>query len=171
MDKTYITSIIIVLLIVYLSCYYVTKYNESYLLSGFWMADPEFCRSAEIDYFIVYIDEPSYFSTMRKCYVMMANEKGILINNVANISFMNNFNLNCLLPGKKEYKININWCDNETFDFFPLNQTVYFYPDCNKLIFSSDDVITAILYKNNIMSDYKNNAPDNLIDRDEFEEI
>jgi hypothetical protein len=45
------------------------------------------------------------------------------------------------------------WLEEDDFDFFPYKQELYYYPSVGKLIFSTEDKIYAVLYKDNFLSD------------------
>lgn len=141
-----------------------TRNNESTLLSGFWRANAEFCKEAQIDIFLIYIGDSSLFSNTYPGYILVKNDQGIIINDPIKINFSSDMDFSPSLCDCRNYIIKIDWEDNEEgYEFFPSEQEVFYYPKIGKLVFSAHDQVFAILYKDNSISDINNVLPDNVI--------
>ena len=143
-DKKLIIGLV-VLLISYI--YYLRTYEDS-ALSGFWKASPDFCDSAELVQFLLYISD-----SQDTGYILVQNDSGTIINTPVELSISAAL---CVTPYHAEervYDINIKWSDNEKYDFFPSTQTMYYYPRHNKLMFTVGDECYAVLYKDSNTSE------------------
>lgn len=155
-----ITSIIIILIVIVFTILlwgYNSRSLESNLLTGFWRADPEFCQEASLDHFILYFGDKSLLSNKRNGYVLIQNNEGIIINDLAEFNFSNNFNIKPIISNRCKYNININWYEKNDYEsFFPCNQILIYYPLLGKIILLDGDNIKAVLYKDYNMGDNKN---------------
>lgn len=155
-------GIIIIIVIIYLVLVFGSRKTESELMHGFWRADAEFCKSAELDAMIVYIADGSTVSMKRNGYLFAANSDGIILNNAITFKFSGIPSIN---PGRcesREYLVNIDWGEEEAPEFFPSQLDAFYYPNDGKLIFALEDTVHAILYKDYSMSDATNRIPKKL---------
>jgi hypothetical protein len=150
MKTNELIAVIIVYIIMIIFYSRVLEYKQ---LTGFWKADSEYCKSANIDLFVIYIS-PGYYN--RNSYILIKNEDGVIINNLVEITLIPKINsiINPIINKELVYNISINWLDDEIDeDIFPSKQELTIYPFMNKLILSNNEQTYAILYKDNIMSD------------------
>lgn len=138
-------SIVICLLIHIL----ISRYYESRLLSGFWVADYSFLEQSGLKMLSIMIDE-GFFT--KSCYIIMVNQNGILLNQASDVSFSSVQ----LVPWitTRHYHVEFD-LDAE---FFPNKQTATFYPYEGKLILYDGDTTTAVLYKDTSIGYYQDNA-------------
>jgi hypothetical protein len=144
----YITiSIVIIILIVYLS-YNVSTYEE--YMYGLYVADSDFCASAEISSMLIFIGEPlkGWFSTTRPCYIVICDD-------ITNQSFTINYRRGWGGPSIGEYNIN-SVIEFDSEDIFETNgESVTFSFDMTKgslKIFKGDNLYGK-LYKQADISD------------------
>jgi len=140
---------------------------ENNVLSGFWKADADFLQSADLLNMHLYIEPGNFFTTTREGYILATNINGIIINNPVKFTINSSALLNPILPYQRDlciYDINIDWLDDEEYDFFPSDQQIYLYTSNYKMYLAKDDEVYAILYRDHAMDDYSNVGPDNLKD-------
>ena len=150
MKSNELAAVIIVFLIIIIFYSRVLEYKQ---LTGFWKADTEYCKSANIELFVLYIS-PGYFN--RNAYILIKNDDGVIINNLVELSLRPKISsfINPIINKELIYNISIDWLDDKIDeDVFPSNQELTIYPYMNKLILNNDEQTYAILYKDNIMSD------------------
>lgn len=133
---------------------FTSRTMEDKLLKGFWRADPDFCKIAQLEMFVLYLgDNSNYLGHTRNGYLLSANEHGIILNNPITASFSTTFNL---LPGFatcKKYNLSIDWQENEpNNNAFPTDVQVAYYPKHGKLVMYDDDTVYAILWRDSQMS-------------------
>lgn len=149
----YLVGSFIVFMLVLMTFMYRT--SESNLMKGFWRADVEFCKKAELEMFLLYLgDNVSYTGNLRHGYLLAANSQGIILNNPIKLSLSGGKNL---LPGIatcKKYNATIDWLDTPLDDptAFPTEFQVEYYPRHGKLVLYRDDEVLASLWKDCQMS-------------------
>lgn len=149
-EAYYIIGLIIVFALVLLS--YTSRSLEDTCMKGFWRADPQFCKNAELELFIMYIgDNTSYVGNTRHCYLLAANTEGLILNNPAIVRFGSSMKLLPGLSTRKNYRCSIDWQDNPPDDpnAFPDECSVEYYPKHGKLVFYDKDSILVTLWKDN----------------------
>ncbi len=162
-------GVIMVCLILYICLWIQARYTESELLQGFWKADSDFCQETGLDLFIMYIG-PMNYMTHHNCYIIAKNEDGLIINDDATLKIYS-VCINPLVSNHKKYYACFEWTDEETdYEHFPKKQMIHYYPKQGKLIISKDDVVSAILYKDNDISDQMRITPEELEESDSDEE-
>ena len=163
---TVLGVVICILLFVYIVLVFNTRSTETSLLTGFWKGSADFCDNAGLRLFLIHIGECSTFSNTRPGYILIENGEGLIINNpvIFNLSGGNSFSPK--LCNSREYEVEIDWMGETGYDsFFPSIQTIHYYPECGKLVFTGDDgnndeQIYAILYKDFSISDIAQSVPD-----------
>jgi hypothetical protein len=130
------------------------------MMRGFWKADMEFCKNADLEFFMMYLgSNVSYAGNTRYGYMLAKNEDGIILNNPIKISFGTAFSLNPFMTFSKKYNASIDWQETEhNEDTFPSDVTVMYYPSHNKLVFYDKDTVYAILYKDAVLSCVESDA-------------
>ena len=145
---------IIVIVLIFMITVINVRYAENNLLKGFWKASNSFCQDSDIELILLYIsDETSIYPHKRTGYLLMKNADGILINNPLELILDDGFDISLGITNCRKWKAHINWLEEDDFDCFPCKQELYYYPSVGKLIFSSEDKIYAVLYKDNFLSD------------------
>lgn len=160
--------IVLILLVVFTLLVLNSRSVESCLIQGFWKGAPSFMQEAELDLFLIYFGENSTLSSKRQGYILMKNDNGLIINNPVEFSFSSGGSITPGICSCREYIVTIDWLGEEAPDFFPEEQELYYYPEHGKLVFSVDDTVFGVLYKDNIISDIDNNMPDS-VEQTEYE--
>jgi hypothetical protein len=165
--------VILIFLFLFVVVVFNTRSTENNLLTGFWKGSDDFTKQAGIDLFLVYIGGGSTMSCVRPGYILIKNNEGLIINNPVEFTFSCGKSINPRMCSCREYIINIDWLGEDSYDFFPSEQELYYYPCNGKLVFSSEDQIHAILYKDNNISDISSDTMPNLnrIDNEDAEDI
>jgi hypothetical protein len=143
--------IILIILFIVLISAVNSRSNETSLLTGIWTADADFCKKAEINCLIIKIDEPGWISNSRTGYILMQNDEGLIINNPVEFNLSLGISLNPKVCYCREYSVSIDWLDEDAPEFFPSDQTLYYYPSYGKLVFCTEE-IHAVVYKDNATS-------------------
>lgn len=141
----YIIGALIVFTIVLI--YLTKKYVYDANLKGFWKADPEFCKKAELEMFMLYLgDNISQIGHKRNSYWLAATDSGVILNNPAKLSFSASMS--------HSYDVSIDWLDSPPDDenAFPTECSLVYYPKYSKLVFYQNDEVLVILWKDNQMS-------------------
>ena len=68
----------IIITLIIIAIFYLRSI-ENALMKGFWKADIDFCETADLDMFILYIGESDYYNT--NGYLLAKNKAGIILNN------------------------------------------------------------------------------------------
>jgi len=146
-----IIAIIIVIIIILIFYSRIIEYKQ---LTGFWKASNDYCKSANLDLFVLYIS-PGYYN--RNVYILIKSEDGVIVNDMAELTLKPKISsfINPFINQEFKYDIDIKWLNENDIDGddFPSEQELTLYPYMNKLILSNDDKIFAILYKDGIMGD------------------
>jgi hypothetical protein len=146
-------GILIVIIIILIFYSRILEYKQ---LTGFWKASNDYCKSANLELFLIYFS-PGYYK--RNVYILIKSEDGVIVNDMAEIDLIPSITtiFNPIINKEFKYNINIKWINENEIDNedFPSEQELILYPYDNKLILNNDDKIFAILYKDNIMSDIK----------------
>jgi hypothetical protein len=153
MNYLYVVGAVIAFIIVL--CAFVARTCERTLMTGFWKANIDFCKSADLEMFMLYLgDNVSYVSDTRYGYIVAKTEEGIILNNPIKISLGNNFCLRPWFKPCKKYNASIDWQETEHIEEnFPSEVSVAYYPKHQKLVFYTNDNVHAILYKDNTLSE------------------
>jgi hypothetical protein len=163
--------IIIILLFLFTIQVFNTRAIESCLITGFWKGSPQFIADSGLQIFMIRIGEGSVLSGNRPGYILMVNKEGILINSPVEFCMSAGGSLRPGICPCREYSVTIDWLDNEEPEFFPSEQDIYYYPEAGKLVFTSDDNIMGVFYKDFIISDIKDSMPDDIPRKDTGEDI
>jgi hypothetical protein len=149
-----IQSILLVITIILITLVFHSRYVEASNMKGFWKADAEFCRSTELELFILYLGScENVISQSRFGYLLAKNYDGIIINNPVKIYFKNNMEILPYLTDCKKYKVKIDWQDIEhEEDTFPSELDLAYYPCNGKLVFYASDIVYTVLYKDHGLS-------------------
>lgn len=140
----------------------IARRQESILLSGFWMGSAEFCERSNLDLLAIYFDDPGVFSSSRTGYILMKNADGFILNNPFNIH-LRCWSFTPSVQRRITYRATITWIEDQEVDFFPAEQLLTYYPYDGKLVLHADDVVYALCYRDNQVSDTKD-APDCVAD-------
>lgn len=163
MDKIQISGIVIVVFLVFIYISYTINIRNQELcnFNGFYTSSPKFNQEAELDTFTLYINSTSMYDTDPNCYIFVQTDDEVIINHKVKMEIESGFM--SWVPFKRdmiETEIKFNWLDETRPVFFNSNQTLTYYPEFDKIVLSSGDMVTAVLYKNNIMSDLKEVMPE-----------
>ncbi len=149
--------IVITIVLIIIFVFITIKYMENALLDGMWNASANFCEQAGLQSMLLYL-QPS-FTHVRCGYIIMTTDEGIIINDPVKITIWPSMSFSAY----KKHKIDIEWQDSDGYDYFPSNQTMYYYPLLGKMVLMNDDEVTAVLYKNTITSsELVNSVPDDV---------
>ena len=152
----YIGTAVIIFILVVLTFH--TRSLESSMMKGFWKADPEFCQSAGLDIFLLYLGNNTSYGTShtRHGYFLAKTPDGLILNNSVNIKFTGGTNILPTVSHCKKYGMIIDWQDTpeEPHDeeAFPSELYANYYPFHQKLVLYSGDTVHAILYRDNKLS-------------------
>jgi hypothetical protein len=154
MDYLYILGIVtLVLLFIIVLLILNSRTIENSLFTGFWKGDPDFCEQSETDLFLIYLGEPSLFSSTIPGYILVKNSDGLIMNNPFDLSLSGGYSLKPGLSGNKNYDVEFKWTDSqEEFEFFPSTQELCYYPSYGKIVLYKDTQVYAILYKDHQLS-------------------
>jgi len=151
-------KIIIIAVILYIALTISARFQENLMLSGFYKADTEFCQHAGLELLFISIGKNDLFSNQYSGYILAKNSDGLIMNNpvIFNLSGFS-FTPYC---SDREYHCEIDWIDEEGYDFFPSKLRIYYYPNMGKLIFmNKKNNVFAIVYKDNALCDNENIMP------------
>ena len=151
--------ILLIILFVFIISIYTNRCIEDNNMNGFWKGGASFCQEAELDILLLYLGKFPSFSSEVNGYILAKNTEGIIMNNPIKIKFQGG---NSLIPKTcdcREYTININWIDDDGYDFFPNKQELFYYPNVGKLVFVADGETKAVLYKDYETTDISNKMP------------
>jgi hypothetical protein len=163
--------VILILLFLFILLVVNTRLTESHLLNGFWKGSGDFTQQAGVDLFVIYIGEGSILSNVRPGYILIKNDEGLIINNPVEFSFSAGGSLSPNICECREYSVTIDWLGEEGYKFFPTQQNVHYYPRHGKIVFSLNDEVYAILYKDCNMSDTEGTMPNLAFNPDDSEDI
>lgn len=149
-SKPYQISIIFtIVIILVLLVIYRNFANINYLVSGFYIAPPEFCAGAGLDSFLMYIGDPSFFSRSRHGYILATQGEKMVINTPVDMCFtwdwmsINNLVINLKHTSQIEGKLAF----REEIDGIPKTLLVLASPTSGKLVLSDSENVYAILYR------------------------
>jgi hypothetical protein len=131
---------------------------ENSMMKGFWRADPEFCQTAGLDIFLLYLGSNTSYglSHTRTGYFLAKIPDGLILNNSVNIRFTGGANILPTASHCKKYGMHIDWQDTEdephNEEAFPSELQANYYPFHQKLVLYSGDTVHAILYRDNKLS-------------------
>lgn len=137
--------VLAVVIIVFILIVYNMRSTEEILMKGFWTADTEFCKMSELTMMTFYIGDDGY------CYVIAANNDGLILNNAGVMQMSKGIVLNPTMCNSVEYSVNVKWND-EPGDAFPSKFTLTHYPKKGKVLINVKDKIYASLWKDNEMT-------------------
>ena len=152
----YIASAVVILMLVILTFH--NRSLENSMMKGFWKADPEFCQTAGLDIFLLYLGANTSYglSHTRSGYFLAKVPDGLILNNSVDITFTGGANILPTASHCKEYGMNIDWQDTEDDQHdesaFPSELRANYYPFHNKLVLYSGDTVHAILYRDSKLS-------------------
>lgn len=152
----YIASAMIIFLLVVLTFH--NRMIENSIMKGFWRADPEFCHTAGLEIFLLYLgNNTSYgLSHTRSGYFLAKIPEGLILNNSVNIRFTGGTNIFPTASHCKKYGMHIDWQDDESDphdeEAFPSDLQANYYPHHHKLVLYSGDTVHAILYRDSKLS-------------------
>jgi len=150
MNRNILVSLIIPIIIICYLLYCYSCPSDIAKTNGFWKASNEFCGESDLDLFLLYINGESSTNKNIKGYILVKNSEGVIMNDPVYIRYKKSQSTS----DYTEYDINIKFIDNkEGYDFFPSTQKLQYYKNNGKMVFISDDEITAIVYKDYVMSD------------------
>lgn len=147
------STVLVIVVTLLLICYLVLLANnrifEQHNLKGFWVADAEFCNTAGLSDFMLYIGDGIYCKTG---YLFVTNPDGVIVNDPVKISFKKAVNLFPFIMEEQKFKIRIDWVDHSGYDFLPSEMFLNYYPKQGRVVLSDEDQIYASLFKNNEMT-------------------
>jgi hypothetical protein len=154
----YVLGIIVIFTLVILT--FQVRSLEGSMMRGFWKADPEFCSTAELEIFIMYLGHNvSYGGNTRYGYMLAKNADGFILNNSVKIDFTGANNILPTVTHCKDYGMHIDWQDEDLPEderhnesAFPSDLRAAYYPKHNKIVLYSGDSVHAILYKDTKLS-------------------
>jgi hypothetical protein len=137
-----------------------TRSIENTMMRGFWRADADFCHTAELEIFVMYLGgNVSYGGNTRYGYILAKNADGFILNNSVKIDFTGGINVLPTLAHCKDYNMSIDWQDEDApedekhdEEAFPSELSAAYYPQHQKLVLYSGDSVHAILYKDTKLS-------------------
>ena len=146
--------VIAFIIVLYILLVYYSRSLDKSLLCGFWKASLDYCESADLDLFILYISKKT---TMLGSilggnygYMLIKNSDGIILN-CPLIIYFSSWNMWPYLTNKVNYNTTIEWVteksDQPDENVFPSKLSAEFYPKYGKLVLYKNDTIQAILYK------------------------
>lgn len=147
----YLGISIFVLIFVYFILVIRIRNLETMLLNGFWKGDDDFCSQSETDLFLVKLNTQGIFSSTLNGYILVKNQEGIIMNNPFDLSLSGGYTFDTGMT-EKTYNVTFDWLGEESYDFFPSKQKMYYSAETGKIIFYDDNQIYAILYKDNELS-------------------
>ena len=159
--------VVLVLLFMVVVLVLNTRSNENSLMTGFWKADADFNEQAGVELFLIYMGESSTLSNKRPGYILVKNSDGLIINNPVEFQLSGGKSINPKLSACREYNVYIDWLEEAEYSFFPSDQDLHYYPESGKMVFSADDQVYAVLYKDNVVSDIMRKMPDTLSEKEE----
>lgn len=159
--------VILGLLFICVISIYNSRRSEGHLIKGFWSGSADFCSTANLDLFLMYIGDGSF---ERPGYILMKNADGFIINNPVRLYVSGGYSATPSISECIKYSVEIDWLDDEGFDFFPKQQTIHYYPCVGKMIWSNGDTIHAITYKNNQISDVGQSIPEDIAELNDTEQ-
>lgn len=164
--------VIIIIIVIYKSITigfnHVTIYDK--LLNGFYESDSTFCEEAGVDMFCLYIDDDVDSKGDRAMYILMSSGESLIINEPTIGKITPRFaDRLCSNPDEPRiYTIEFKELSDECADVFPEKQTLRFYPIIGKIVmYTDDDVITGVFYKNCVQTELKSILKDQNDDNDD----
>lgn len=140
--------IVVLLLIIIVVLWLWMKPNRK-LLKGFWMADADYCEQAGLQYYLLRIGD----SEMGRynAYILAANSQGIIMNNNIELDF--GYNPFEMMSERITGKVKLNVLDDDLDEFFLPKELEYvYYPYYGKFVWSFEDSILGIFFRNSSMS-------------------
>jgi hypothetical protein len=150
-DIIYAFVVVAIIILIFVS--YKLWYMED-LLVGFWTCDDEFCAIAELDWFYLFIGPKKFLSPYRDCYILAQQEGVLTINQSISMSIgfsivhPRNWKSVDKIDSKLIGSIYIKGLDESIARYFPVSQSIEFYPNISKLIFFKGKNAYAEFYKN-----------------------
>ena len=119
------------------------------LRRGFWLADPDYCKAAGLQYYLLRIGDCVFGKA--ESYIFATNDQGVIMNNNIILDFgMNLFNL---VGERITGKVKIDVLDDEYEEFFlPKEMDYVFYPYYGKFVWSFGDDVMGIFFRNASMN-------------------
>lgn len=119
------------------------------LRRGFWLADPDYCKAAGLQYYLLRIGDCVFGKA--ESYIFATNDQGVIMNNNVILDFgMNPFNL---IGERITGKVKIVVLDDEYEEFFlPKEMDYVFYPYYGKFVWSFEDNVMGIFFRNASMN-------------------
>jgi hypothetical protein len=158
---------VLALLFLFTVVVFNSRSNESSLVKGFWSGSSQFCGTANLDLFLIYIGDGG---SSRPGFILMKNADGFIINNPVKLHLTGGNSFSPSVCDCRHYSVEIDWLDEEPPEFFPSEQDIHYYPSVGKMVWSKGDTVYAVTYKNNQISDVKNVLPDSVKELDEEEQ-
>jgi hypothetical protein len=144
-----VIGVIVVLGLLLMSYSYGTKSCELSLIRGFWEADRSFCDEAGLQLFSMYIGRRK--SGVYPCYLLMVDtDDTILINEAACFSLKEPITNMVSTDDCREFYADFT---NLETDLMPCRVILKYYPSTGKIVFSDNDKIYAVLFKNPVLSE------------------
>jgi len=140
--------IIYLIIIIYIYILYQNRILYNKFLTGFWKADDEYCKNAEIDNMILYLDYPK-----NNGYLIINKDENLIENTSFSFTkkILNNYNNLIPFNNTIEYCIKFN-SDDDDFTWnngeFKLKVSII----DGALIILKDNIIFSILHKDNNIS-------------------
>lgn len=159
-----VSVVIFIIMFLFTLQVFNTRSTESCMLTGFWKGRPSFLQDAGLQLFMIRIGDGSLLHGSRPGYILMVNPEGILINRPVKFNLSAGGSLNPGMCSCREYLVNIDWLDDEEPEFFPSEQDLYYYPEAGKIVFTNDDNVMGIFYKDYVTGDIRDDMPEDMLD-------
>jgi hypothetical protein len=145
----FISCIIILFFIIYVTILFNTSNTIDQLFSGFYGADPVFCDDSGLELMILYLDRGNGFIMMK------SSEGAILLADTIKYTLSSKSMFNASISSPHLYQITFKGIEYQ--DFFPSVQMLEFSPVTQRIkLYNNDDkTIHGVLYKNNTVTDVK----------------
>jgi hypothetical protein len=153
-------AILAILVLIYVVWLFTVRNSEADLLYGFWKADASFLESSGLTNMIFFIDKNRLHKTDRNGYLLATNDEGMILNNPVLFKLSRAITMNPAMCDVAVYVVDIDWLEYDAPDHFASQQTLHYYPKLGKLVFSNAEEITAVLYRDNEMTDINYECPE-----------
>jgi len=114
----------------------------STLLTGFWVGDAEFLKSAGLDSFVFYISKGTLLSQSRGCYLLMMSEGEVVLNHPT-AACLQSSSLFSFGMSPKYFRLTF----EEQPEIIPQQLTLKLDPRVGKLVLRDDQTIYGIFYR------------------------
>lgn len=144
---------LLIIIIIYINFNQANVYNK--LISGFYNADESFCEESDIDTFCIYIDDDIDSSGSRACYILMKSGDELLLNEPATLKLNQHLSWSSNPSQPRYFDVEFANISDSAVEFFPLQQTIRFYPITGKIVLYYEDTVFGVFYKSGVETELK----------------